>query len=758
MDAALVRPVLKFLPMQLRRLPLVVRAFAAAALLAAAVLWILLPAPTVPVRVRWSEGVAADARVELERRFSLVEGRQAEGATWAYYLRDYSFDNIRELVGHPSAADTQGLHRTRFRPEPVPPGRTAPILAWAVLAGVGAVALVVVWRFMPLVRARPATVAAVAVIVAVITLAYLPALLSGDRLMMNRDFFLFTSRHESVAQSIRQYGELPLRSQWFGGGFYTLPDPEDPTLNPMVLFSVALGAIKGVKVIGYLTMLIAGLGTYAFARRFLGYGQWGALYAALVFGGCLFVPNRMAGGNPNEVVGAFVPLCVLLTALALERRRWAIVAAAFVFYTMITDGQLTAVMAIFFVGVLCALATVPGLSVFPVRGAVPRRFDHRPVACFLTIVAVCVVIGLPRLLPAFEVIIENGGISPMLLAHPGVYSPETIHGLSVDELWKGVLGWGRSAAAETLNRDLVTVGMVPAVLAAVALAVFWRQTMGWGIALLFFSWLILAHHAPVDLLKALWNLPVFDTVYRPYKYFSIQIAFIIAVLGGRTFQLLSQLQPRRAEVVLALVLTGLSVGFLYPRNVSMLSSAFPMEHPDVQPGTFFSVDEEDRASPHPLGAYPYLNVLRNIGTLDNYSPAPIPTSVSPKYIVSEDDRYVENPEYPGEAYVLDSNGANKVTGAEFESNAMRVSVELTSPATVVINQNYHRDWHADRGTLLEHKGLVAVQLTEPGSYRVNLRFHPRSFYAGVILTTLAVLAAVGFRRSWYTGTRPPPST
>lgn len=733
-------------------------AFVGAALLTAMILWLTVPVPTVGIRVRWQPGASGPERESMERRFALRDGRVDEGATWVYTLADYSRDNIRALVQHPAVSDTHGVDRARFQPDPVPPGRAGSIALRSMLAGAGALLLVVVARRLRREHLRVRVVAPVSAIAAVVTLTYLPVLTSGDRLLFNDDFFQYASRHESVAQSIRQFGALPLRSHWLGGGFHTIADPEDPTLNPLVLFSVVLGAVNGIKAIGYLSMLIGGLSTYAFARRILGYTEWGALFSALVFGICLFVPARIAGGNPNEVYGAWLPLCLLLIGLARPGRRWPVIVLSVVFYTMVSDGKLTALMAFFYIGLLCAAALVPPLRIFPGDRGTGARFDYGPLTCFLTALALAIVISLPRLLPAFEVILDSGGIAPMIAAHPQVYSPEGVNAYSFDELWKGAVGWDRRVEPALLNRDLVTVGTLPVVLAGITLLVYWRQALPWMLLLLLFCWLILAHHAPVDLLAALWNLPIFDTIYRPYKYFSFQIAFTLAILAGRSFDLLREMQPRRVEALLALILTAFSVGFLYPRASAMLSGAFTREEPDLPAAeTLFQVAEQEPGGAHPRGAVPYFNLRRGIGTLSGFTPVPVPTTVAPRFLVSEDDRYVENPAYRGEAYVLDEGAGNKVTAAVFESNAMSLSVELTSPAMIVINQNYHRDWHADRGMLLAHDGLLAVRLTEPGAYAVRFRYHPRSFYAGVALTALALLAAVVFRRSWYTDTRPPSS-
>jgi hypothetical protein len=124
----------------------------------------------------------------------------------------------------------------------------------------------------------------------------------------------------------------------------------------------------------------------------------------------------------------------------------------------------------------------------------------------------------------------------------------------------------------------------------------------------------------------------------------------------------------------------------------------------------------------------------------------MPTPVAPKFFVSEDDRYVENPAYRGEAYFQEARSTNLVRAARFASNAMEMDVEVRAPGTLVINQNFHRDWSANRGTLTERDGLVAVRLTEPGTYVVRLTYRPRAFYAGVALSLLILVTLAAVRR------------
>src|SRR5262245_42125964 len=75
----------------------------------------MIPDPS--INVRWSDGIAAAQRAELERRFGLDDGQSLDGATWSYRLTDASRANVEALVRHTSVADTHKIDRVAFEVE-----------------------------------------------------------------------------------------------------------------------------------------------------------------------------------------------------------------------------------------------------------------------------------------------------------------------------------------------------------------------------------------------------------------------------------------------------------------------------------------------------------------------------------------------------------------------------------------------------------------------------------------------------------------
>ncbi len=628
-----------------------------------------------------------------------------------------------------------------------------------------------VFRFLQ----NRADILAYGIIFIVITLSSIPPLTSGGKLNLNADFFQYASRHEAVRKSLIEDHTFPLRSHWFGGGFPTLGDPEDPSLNPLVLLSVMFGTVLGLKLITYLALLVGGLSTYALARYILGYTRWGALFSGLIFGTSLFVPLRILDGNPNEVYAAFLPLCMLLIGLACRGRKSALLILPFVFYTMLSDGKLNFFMAIFYVGIFCFLDVFPPFKTLaPVNKRSlqtqnqnsPRKFDIRPMKILLLTLIITFFIGMVRILPALELINAKGGLGNFeLFFHPGTYRPEGVYAYTFQQLWQetlgwtqGTLGWKGRLALVTLGwkgqSGLVTIGFLPVILLGVALFAFWKKSLPWAINLALFGWLLLAHNAPVDLLKPLWKLPIFHALYRPYKYFSFQIAFTLAVASGQFFWLLKKFRPRWLEHLCAIILIVAGVWFLYPKIAKVQRDTYTFETPAeflTPQKEFFNVQGQNlaRGRAQPFRAATYLNLLRNVGTVDWYTGIPIDENAIPKYFVDANNNEIPNPEYQGEVFFLEvedtiekplSPSKAQVT---FRPNSMTVQVNVQTPGILVINQNYHRDWHTNRGELFNKDGLIALRLQETGSYKIRLRYISRSFYAGLAISILS-LAALAF--------------
>jgi hypothetical protein len=113
--------------------------FALVTSLAWGILSLAWPKTPVHVHVRWKPDVTETQRIELERRFQLIDSQPGDGVTWEYQLVDSSTANIKAIVQNERVDDTAHLNRIRYSPE-FAQDRSRQILAYSVGTG-GAVSL-----------------------------------------------------------------------------------------------------------------------------------------------------------------------------------------------------------------------------------------------------------------------------------------------------------------------------------------------------------------------------------------------------------------------------------------------------------------------------------------------------------------------------------------------------------------------------------------------------------------------------------------
>jgi len=574
----------------------------------------------------------------------------------------------------------------------------------------------------------------------VIVLIWLPTFTTPRTMPLNDDFLLHVARHEAVRKSLVEYRTLPLRSHWFGGGYPTLGEPEDPALNPLVLLSLLFGSAMGVQLLAFVAALAGGLGTYALARYVLDYTRWGALFSALIVGASRCVLENMAAGNIGELCASYLPVCLLLIGLSCRRRHVALFLLPLVFYTMLSTGKQGFFMAILYIAVLCLLDAPRVLrSLAPEGGA--RKLEGRALKILILALGVAFLVGMARILPLLEFIRAVGGLTESTLdTYPTRSGGSTVY----------PLGTGGSAG-------YITFGWIPFALFGIALCCFWKRSLPWVISLALSIWLALGENAPLNLFGLLQDLPVFSAIAIPNKFFWFQILISIAVGSGQFFWLLRRLRRRWVEHLCAALLIIAAMSFLYPRAMSLQRNISRVEapaEPFIQQEEFFNVRGSGipRNRVGPPRALTYLNMLENVGTIDWYTAVPLAENAIPKYFVGEEDTPIPNPEYRGEVFFVDSAGLSPATGLgppappgsvqswSFAPNSIVADVIVDRPGVLVINQNYHPAWSTDRGELFERAGLLAVRLREIGSYTIQLHYRPRSFVVGLIITILSLTA------------------
>lgn len=593
-------------------------------------------------------------------------------------------------------------------------------------------------------------VIALILIAVAITLPSIAPLSSGDKANYNDDFFYYAAKHEAVRKAILEYHTFPTRVFWSGGGYPVIGDPQDPTLNPLTLITVVFGSIMGVKIIIYISLLIGGLSTYLLTRYIWGYTRWGSLFSGLLFGLSPYIPFLIYDGNINDIYIAFIPLCLLLIGLVCRGKKVALFILPFVFYVMLSDGRTTSLMSFIYIGMICLMDIFPYFNIFGTKE--PNKIGIKPLKVFLLAMILTFFIGMLRILPILDLVLIKGSLGKMFLwFHPQVYSLKEIIPFTFLQMWNYLIGHQGIL-------HFMTIGLIPVLLSLSAFLIFPRKTLPWLILLFLFVWLELAYYAPVDLFKLLWQLPIPNVISKPWKYFTFPIVFTLIMVGGQFFRLLANIRRRWLEHILAVGLIFFSILALYPGVCAIQKKTYTYDIPAallVKQNEFYNVNRnreliltlpKTARLPALLNEYTYL--IRNIGVVDWAAAFIIGEKAIPKYFVDINGAFIPNTNYRGEAYFSDPDNLAEVS---FRPNSIIMNVKIEKPDTLIINQNYDRDWHTNHGKILEKDGLIALQLNQTGSYKISMYYISRSFFTGLAISVMTLFILIFISWSYKTG-------
>jgi hypothetical protein len=90
---------------------------------------------------------------------------------------------------------------------------------------------------------------------------------------------------------------------------------------------------------------------------------------------------------------------------------------------------------------------------------------------------------------------------------------------------------------------------------------------------------------------------------------------------------------------------------------------------------------------------------------------------------------------------LEPAAAGSVERLRWSPSSIELHVALFRPATLLVNQNFDRGWHASQGILLSRDGLLALELPA-GDHQVRLYHRPQGFWLGVFGSIFGLLLSV----------------
>jgi hypothetical protein len=538
---------------------------------------------------------------------------------------------------------------------------------------------------------------------AVAVLAKWPTLQTAGLFNDKTDAQHFTLFEETARMAVVKFHQLPLWNPYYCGGIPGFGTPSARFASPTFLLSILFGTIRADALIATAMTLVGLEGVFRYTRA-RGGGALASMLVAPVFALSGYFGRWQTQGWTNFFAFELVPWALLGARMALGGSRRGVVTLAIAIAWIIGFGGTYAAP-------ITALAIVfEGGEAIVRRTRSPRAVGRVLLMGALAAVFV-VLMSLVRLWPIAEV----------LSAAPRVL--EAVEGRSAAQLWKMLFG----DPARHFQRADFLVGLP-------ALPLFFlgstrRRARPLILASILWIWFSVGYGMKASIFAALRHVPPYTMLRAPERFLELFIlVFVVTVaLAVRRVEVAVRRDPAYALLAMGCLALLACDLVLLVRN----DAANSRERSMVAPPSIVNREFHQSRGNRWLAAY-YPPMSRGVlACFDDYNIAQSPDL---------------RPDLEKEEYLLDPD-AGDVVQRTWSPNRIDLHVDLSRPARVYVNQNWHPGWHSSEGSVVNDNGLLAVDLPE-GHRDLTLRFWPRSAVAGGATSLAAlVVAAIAWRRS-----------
>jgi hypothetical protein len=511
-----------------------------------------------------------------------------------------------------------------------------------------------------------------------------------------RDYQYLTLFENAARVSVAKYHQLPLWDPYYCGGVYGLGTPSAHFVSPMFLLSLVFGVARSDSLIAF-AMTVVGLeGVWRYARA-RGAPAHGAMLAAPIFALSGLFANLVPLGGMNFYSFELVPWAAFGLHQAFAGRVRGAVIAALALGWMVGHGGTYPAPMMLLIGVL-------ELGDRLVQAWRKRRptmaWDAITMGALAVMLATAV--SLVRLWPVAEVLASG----------------------------KRLLGTtetnGITSIAVMLFNGPLLIGVVALPVAILGLGK--RQALPVAIICGVLVWLAMGYVTP-SAFAVLRKIPPYTMLRAPARFLTLFALYfaVLAAFGVRWLEVWTRERGRpRWPVLVACILL---VSNLIPLLVNQTRRA--RERELMSPPTDVARDFHQARGDRWLASF-YVPMSR--GTLSCFDDYDIPQSPALRGDLTQEE-FLAEPK------------AGTVSRVAWSPNRIDLHAELTRPARIVINQNWHPGWRSSVGTVVDDQGRLAID-APAGTSDLAVRFLPRSALGGIGATLLALVVAAILWRRW----------
>ncbi|MBL8912296.1 MAG: hypothetical protein JNM17_16515 [Archangium sp.] len=531
-------------------------------------------------------------------------------------------------------------------------------------------------------------------------IATLPWLLTAGGFNEFRDAQVLWLYEDQARRSVLDFGQIPLWNPEFCGGLPALGTPQARFGSPLFLLTLIFGTTRAEPLIIFTLVIVALYGAFHLARSH-GATRAGATLGAPLFGLLGVFACAPFLGWFGFLGFAFLPW-ILLGVRRAARGQLSGLALVGLSTGFIVGFGGTYVAPISFVAVVIELV----LLAIQHRG----RLKYGPIAA-----AGLLALGLSafRLWPVFEEL-QRG---PRVIAGMSVVGLQSMGAqlFGTYDVWSGEVWY------------LVTIP--GAIVAAISLL---RRRGRWlALSLLLTIWIAAGSAVTPSLYALLRQIPIFSLLRNSERFLvcaglvmSIGVSFAVSDVLARLRLRKKQLTPRFHQGLAIITALGLVLATAWQlHNFTVAASKRTI---GATPRESLRPFHQARGNRWAVAGFGPMSR----GSLACWEAYGVPQSPKLRGDLTE------------EAWLSDGSAGSLET--RWTPNQLTFHARLDRPTRLLINQNYHRGWKSDVGTVVSTDGLLSVELPQ-GESNVSLRFLPRSAIGGLIVSALALIALLAMR-------------
>lgn len=500
--------------------------------------------------------------------------------------------------------------------------------------------------------------------------------------------------------TLTQFHQFPLWNPYKCGGMGMLANPQSRFLSPFFLLHLLFKPTIGLHLEVTLHLAVMWAGCYVMARA-LRLPPLAAVVTAVTFCSSSWFSMHLGEGQIVMLPFAYLPwlIAIMLFGLETPSRIPAVIAGALL------------ALIVFEGGVLIILYGGPLLLMVAIVEAVRRR-SLRPFE-FLAIAGVLGV-GLAafKLIPSYQ----------LTNAHPR--APWGAMAIHWDEFPR-IFWWREQQQLASDDRFFIEFSnyISPAFLLLGLIAVVtgrWRALPWLAMAGIF---LLAARgdDGEIPFWRWLKHLPMYSEM-RLSSRFDITLTLCVGIVAAYGVDALA----RFGKVGVAIAATLIALGAIDSLVIG-------------PPFLWHAFDREEQPMETPPSFHQFYDIIlfdqtllakHNTGMPFCYEYTPWPTSVLG----------FNQSGYRGEQYMV---GQGQVELLRWSPNRLQYEIEAPTPATLVVNQNYDRNWELRQGAgqIVDEGGLLAVQVPA-ATQQIDLVYSGWAWKVGSVVSLVSLVAAV----------------